>query len=186
MPDVSSTAPEQVRLWVSLDVHKHSIVAAKLPPAGGSPELARIENTERAIRRFIDRVGGPDGLAVSYEAGPCGFDLLRLLARLGVACDVIAPSLVPVRAGDRVKTDRRDAKKLVRLYRAGELTFVQAPSPQQEGLRDLVRCRDDLVCARRAARHRIAKALLRRTAAKSGGPISAYPEALPQRCGALW
>ena len=161
MPDVSSTAPEQVRLSTSLDVHKHSIVAATLPPAGGTPELQRIENTERAIRRFIDRLGGPEGLAVSYEAGPCGFDLLRLLTRLGVACDVIAPSLVPVRAGDRVKTDRRDAKKLVRLYRAGELTFVAPPSPQQEGLRDLVRCRDDLVCARRAARHRVAKALLR-------------------------
>ena len=69
--------------------------------------------TERAIRRFVDRLGGPDGLAVAYEAGPCGYDLLRLLTRLGVACDVIAPSLVPVRAGDRVKTDRRDAKKLV-------------------------------------------------------------------------
>ncbi len=161
MPDVSSIAPEQVRLWASLDVHKHSIVAATLPPVGGTPELQRIENTERAIRRFIDRLGGPDGLAVSYEAGPCGFDLLRLLARLGVACDVIAPSLVPVRAGDRVKTDKRDAKKLVRLYRAGELSFVRPPTAQQEGLRDLVRCRDDLMCARRAARHRIAKALLR-------------------------
>lgn len=161
MPDVSSIAPEQVRLWASLDVHKLSIVAATLPPSGGTPELHRIENTERAIRRFIDRLGGPDGLAISYEAGPCGFDLLRLLARLGVACDVIAPSLVPVRAGDRVKTDKRDAKKLVRLYRAGELTFVAPPTPQQEGLRDLVRCRDDLMCARRAARHRIAKALLR-------------------------
>ena len=73
----------------------------------------------------------------------------------------IAPSLVPVRAGDRVKTDKPDAKKLVRLYRAAELSFMQAPPPQQEGLRDLVRCRDDLMCARRAARHRIAKALLR-------------------------
>ncbi len=161
MPDVSSTAPERVRLWVSLDVHKHSIVAATLAPVGGMPQLQRIENTQRAIRRFIDRVGGADGLAVSYEAGPCGFDLLRLLGRLGVACNVIAPSLVPVRAGDRIKTDRRDAKKLVRLYRAGELSFVAPPSPQQEGLRDLVRCRDDLTCARRAARHRIAKALLR-------------------------
>jgi transposase len=161
MPDVSSTAPEQVRLWASLDVHKHSIVAATLPAVGGTPQLQRIENTERAIRRLIVRLGGPAGLAVSYEAGPCGFDLLRLLGRLGVACDVIAPSLVPVRAGDRVKTDKRDAKKLVRLYRAGELSFVQPPTPQQEGLRDLVRCRDDLMCARRAARHRIAKALLR-------------------------
>jgi transposase len=74
---------------------------------------------------------------------------------------VIAPSLVPVRAGDRVKTDRRDAKKLVRLYRAGELSFVAPPTPEQEGLRDLVRCADDLRCARTAARHRVAKQLLR-------------------------
>jgi transposase len=110
---------------------------------------------------LIERLGGPQGLAVAYEAGPCGYDLLRLLGRLGVACDVIAPSLVPVRAGDRVKTDKRDAKKLVRLYRAGELTFVAPPSPEQEGLRDLVRCFDDLRCARTAARHRVAKQLLR-------------------------
>ncbi len=161
MPDVSSTAPDEVRLWATLDVHKNSIVAATLPPQGGRPEVQRIENTERAIRRLIDRLGGPEGLAVAYEAGPCGYDLLRLLGRLGVACDVIAPSLVPVRAGDRVKTDKRDAKKLVRLYRAGELSFVAPPSPEQEGLRDLVRCFDDLRCARTAARHRIAKQLLR-------------------------
>jgi transposase len=161
MPDVSSTAPAQVRLWVALDVHKHSIVAATLPPTGGVPQVQRIENSERAIRRLVGRLGGPEGLAVCYEAGPCGYDLLRLLVRLGVACDVIAPSLVPVRAGDRVKTDRRDAKKLVRLYRAGELSFVAPPSPEQEGLRDLVRCFDDLRCARTAARHRVGKQLLR-------------------------
>jgi transposase len=161
MPDVSSMAPAVVRLWVALDVHKHSIVAATLPAAGGSPQVQRVENTERAIGRLIDRLGGPDGLAVAYEAGPCGYDLLRLLDRRGVACDVIAPSLVPVRAGDRVKTDKRDAKKLVRLYRAGELSFVAPPSPAQEGLRDLVRCADDLRCARTAARHRVAKQLLR-------------------------
>ena len=76
-------------------------------------------------------------------------------------CDVIAPSLVPVRAGDRVKTDRRDAKKLVRLFRAGELVFVAPPDEQTEGLRDLMRCREDLRCARTAARHRVAKQLLR-------------------------
>jgi len=150
-----------VRLWVALDVHKFSIVAATLPPAGGAPEVQRIETTERAIRRFVDRLGGPDGLAICYEAGPGGFDLLRLLTRIGVACDVIAPSLVPVRAGDRVKTDRRDAKKLVRLFRAGELVFVQPPDEQTEGLRDLMRCRDDLRCARTAARHRVMKQLLR-------------------------
>ena len=161
MPDVSSIAPAEVRLWVALDVHKHSIVAAIVPPSGGVAQVQRIDNTERAIGRLIGRLGGPEGLAVAYEAGPCGYDLLRVLGRFGVACDVIAPSLVPVRPGDRVKTDRRDAKKLVRLYRAGELSFVAPPTPAQEGLRDLVRCADDLRCARTAARHRVGKQLLR-------------------------
>jgi len=161
MPDVSSIAPAEVKRFVVFDVHKNSLVAGTLPPSGGTPEVTRLENTERAVRRFVERLGGPGGLAVAYEAGPCGYDLFRLLTRMGVACDVIAPSLVPVRAGDRVKTDRRDAKKLVRLYRAGELSFVEAPSPEQEGLRDLVRCREDLRRARTAARHRVAKQLLR-------------------------
>ena len=161
MPDVSSTAPAQVRMWVAIDQHKLSLVAATLPVTGGQPEVMRVENTERAIRRFVQRLGGADGLAVAYEAGPGGYQLHRLLSSMGVACDVIAPSLIPVRAGDRVKTDRRDAKKLVRLYRAGELSFVQPPSPMQEGLRDMMRCRDDLRCARTAARHRVAKALMR-------------------------
>jgi transposase len=161
MPDVSSIAPAEVRTWIVFDVHKNSLVAGVLPAAGGAPEVTRLENTERAVRRFVDRLGGRDGLAVAYEAGPCGYDLFRLLSGMGVACDVIAPSLVPVRAGDRVKTDRRDAKRLVRLYRAGELSFVEPPSPAHEGLRDLVRCRDDLRRARTAARHRVQKALLR-------------------------
>jgi transposase len=150
-----------VRLWVSLDVHKLSIVAATQPRAGGKLEVCRIETTEKAIRRFIDRLGGGEGLAVCYEAGPGGFALWRLLTRMGIACDVVAPSLVPVRAGDRVKTDRRDAKKLVTLYRAGLLRFVAPPTPELEGLRDLLRCRDDIRCARTAARHRVVKQLLR-------------------------
>jgi transposase len=161
MSDVTSSAPADVRLWVSLDVHKLSVVAATLPPAGGKPDVCRIETTERAIGRFIDRLGGPAGLAVCYEAGPGGYALWRLLTRLGVACDVVAPSLVPVRAGDRVKTDRRDAKKLVSLHRAGLLRYVHPPTAQTEGLRDLLRCRDDLRGARTAARHRVLKALLR-------------------------
>ena len=76
MPDVSSNAPADVRLWVSLDVHKLSIVAAILPPTGGTPEVQQIETTKAAIRRFIDRLGGREGLAVCYEAGPGGFELL--------------------------------------------------------------------------------------------------------------
>jgi transposase len=161
VPDVSSCAPAEVRLWVALDAHKRSIVVATLPASGGRPEVSRIENTPQAIRRLIARLGGRVGLAVAYEAGPTGWAIKRLLDGLGVACDVIAPSLVPVRPGDRVKTDRRDAQKLVRLFGVGELTFVMPPSPEQEGLRDLIRCREDLRDARTRARHRVIKALLR-------------------------
>lgn len=162
MPDVSSNGSATTsRTWVALDVHKNSIVAAVLPRQGGAPEVVQLEHSEKALRRFLTRLGDPEGLAVCYEAGPCGYELYRLLAAIGVACDIVAPSLTPVRPGDRVKTDRRDAKKLVRLYRAGELSFVHAPSPEQEGLRDLVRCRDDLRRARTAARHRVGKQLLR-------------------------
>lgn len=161
MPDVSSVAPKDVRLWVALDVHKLSIVAAVLPPSGGVAEISRIETTPAAIRRWLAGLGGPDGLAVCYEAGPGGYALWRMLSAMGVACDIVAPSLVPVRAGDRVKTDRRDAKKLVTLHRGGLLRYVQPPTPELEGLRDVLRCRDDLRCARTAARHRVAKTLLR-------------------------
>ena len=108
MPDVTPCLhPGEVRRWISFDQHKFSIVAAVLPPDGGKPEVCRIETTEKAIRRFIDKQGGPVGLSVCYEAGPGGFALWRLLTKMGVACDVVAPSLIPVRAGDRVKTDRR-------------------------------------------------------------------------------
>src|SRR5450755_1389463 len=162
MPDVTPCLHHgEVRRWVAIDQHKFSIVAAVLPPDGGKPEVCRIETTEKAIRRFIENLGGPAGLSVCYEAGPGGFALWRLLTGMGVACDLVAPSLIPVRAGDRVKTDRRDAKKLVSLYRAGLLRFVQPPTPETEGLRDLLRCRDDIRCARTAARHRVGKQLLR-------------------------
>jgi transposase len=162
MADVSSNASAATtRTFVALDVHKNAITAAILPAEGGKPELVQFEHSEKAVRRFVKRLGEPRRLAICYEAGPCGYELYRLLASLGVACDIVAPSLTPVRPGDRVKTDRRDARKLVRLYRAGELSFVAPPTPEQEGLRDLVRCREDLRRARSAARHRVGKQLLR-------------------------
>jgi transposase len=163
MPDVSSIAPARVRIRAALDVHKRSIVAAAEPedPRDGGPELVEIPNTERALRRLVKRLGGPEGLAVCYEAGPCGYAPYRLLASMGVACDVVAPSLTPRQPGGRVKTDRRDAKKLLVLHRAGALSFCLPPTPEQEGLRDLVRARADLVDARRRARHRVQKTLLR-------------------------
>ena len=129
MPDVTPwLRPGQVRRWVAIDHHKFSIVAGVLPPDCGKPEVVRIEATEKAIRRFIDKLGGLEGLSLCYEAGPGGFAVWRLLTGMGVACDVVAPSLIPVRAGDRVKTDRRDAKKLVSLYRAGLLRLVHPPT----------------------------------------------------------
>jgi transposase len=164
MPDVSSTAVGGVRMRAALDIHKRSIVCASGAddPRAGELKLEELPNTERALRALVKRLGGPEGLVVCYEAGPCGFEPYRFLTGLGVACDVIAPSLTPRAPGARVKTDHRDAKKLLVLHRAGALKFVRPPTPEQEGLRDLVRCRDDLVCARRAARHRVQKQLLRR------------------------
>src|SRR4051794_41889625 len=106
MPDVSSTAPEQVRLWVALDVHKFSIVAATLPAQGGSPDVQQIETTAAAIGRFIRRLGGPAGVAVCYEAGPGGYEVLRLLTRAGGACDGGAPAAVAGRAGELGKNRR--------------------------------------------------------------------------------
>jgi transposase len=161
MPDVISNAPVVTSIWVALDVHKNSITAAIFAEASGEIAVSQFEHSEKAIRRFLNRLGEPGSLAVCYEAGPCGYELYRLCSRIGVACDIVAPSLTPVRPGDRIKTDKRDARKLVRLYRAGELSFVCPPSPEQEGLRDLVRCRGDLRAARTAARHRVAKQLLR-------------------------
>jgi transposase len=163
VPDVSSNAPGEVRMRAALDVHKRTIVCASQPedPRAGELRLQEIPNTERALRGLVRRLGGPEGLVVCYEAGPCGYDPYRLLAAIGAACDIVAPALVPVAPGARVKTDRRDAKRLLVLHRAGALKFVAPPTVAQEGLRDLVRCREDLVCARRAARHRVAKQLLR-------------------------
>jgi transposase len=169
---VSSPDPARVSRFIALDVHKLSIVAALLPAGGGGPEITQTENTERAVRRLVRRLGGPEGLAACYEAGPCGYDLYRLLSEMGVPCWIVAPSLTPVRPGDRVKTDRRDARRLVRLFRAGELSFVSPPSPEQEGLRDLVRCREDLKRARLSARHRVAKQLLRYGRVFRGGSLS--------------
>ena len=100
-------------------------------------------------------------LRACYEAGPCGFGLARRLQQLGVECEVVAPSMMPKRSGDRVKTDKRDARKLARLLRAGELTAVYIPEPTDEAMRDLCRARTDAVDDRRRSRHRLKGFLLR-------------------------
>jgi transposase len=96
-----------------------------------------------------------------YEAGSCGYEVYRQLAAMGIACDIIAPGLIPVRVGDRVKTDRRDAEKLARLLRAGELTSIRVPTETEEALRDLIRCREDAREDVLRQRHHVLKFLLR-------------------------
>jgi transposase len=147
---------------VGLDVHKASLVAAILPPAAARPtETVTIQNCPKAIERLLKRVPGDGRVVFVYEAGPCGYQVHRQISQTGRKCVVIAPGLTPVRPGDRVKTDRRDAEKLARLYRAGELTEICVPTCAEEAARDLVRIREDALEDRLRARHRLSKFLLR-------------------------
>lgn len=148
---------------LGLDVHKETIVAAVLPTGRERvTDRMSIVNQPKALARLVKQVVTAHGpVRAVYEAGPCGYDVQRQLEALDVACTVIAPALTPVRPGDRVKTDRRDAEKLARLFRAGELTAIRIPSREEEATRDLVRVREDVLANRLRARHRVAKFLLR-------------------------
>jgi transposase len=123
--------------------------------------LGVIRNTPPEIRKLIKRLEPISTLRVCYEAGPTGYVLYWQLTQMKVRCEVIAPSLIPVKASDRVKTDRRDAEKLARCYRAGDLTPVWVPDAAHEALRDLVRAREDARQDQTRARHRLGKFLLR-------------------------
>jgi len=144
-----------------MDTSKNTIVVAVLRPGEEVPVLDRIWNEEGSVRHLVGRLGEVGALRACYEAGPCGFELHRLLSSRGVACDVVAPSLIPRRAGDRVKTDRRGASRLARLHRAGELTAIRVPAEAEEAVWDLVRARAALMADRRRARQRITAMLLR-------------------------
>lgn len=150
--------------YVGLDVHKKSIQVSLLS-AGGKEVLQWQElHTTAAVRKLCRRLlrEAPAEVRCCYEAGPTGYGLQRQLRAAGVCCTVIAPSLTPVRPGARIKTDRRDARKLAELFRAGLLTEVHPPNEQDEALRDLCRCRDDVREDLMRARHRMGKFLLRR------------------------
>src|SRR6266403_3269880 len=140
--------------YVGLDVHKEGIVVA-VAEGGIRGEVrgyGRIANTAGALDRLMRKLGGEGvGLRFCYEAGPCGYGIQRHLSAHGHECVVVAPSLIPKRAGDRVKTDRRDAASLARLHRAGELTAVWVPDVGHEAMRDLVRARLDAVHSLRRA-----------------------------------
>jgi transposase len=158
MPSVTSAAGP---IHLGMDTSKNTIVVGILMPGAEVPVLDRIWNEEGSVRHLIGRLGDPAALRACYEAGPCGFELHRLLASMGVACDVVAPSLIPRRPGDRVKTDKRDAGRLARLHRAGELTPVRVPAEAEEAVRDLVRARAALLADRKRAQQRITAMLLR-------------------------
>jgi len=147
--------------FVGLDVHAATIAVAVAEPEGEVRSLGTIPNEPDAVRRLMKRLGPADQLRACYEAGPCGYTLYWQLAQLGVACQVIAPTLVPVKAGDRVKTDRRDAERLARSFRSGDLTAVWVPDAAHEALRDLVRAREAAKRDQLRARHRLQKFLLR-------------------------
>ncbi len=147
--------------FLGLDVHAETIAVAIAEPDGEVRSLGTIANRVESIRKLAKKLGPVEQLKACYEAGPTGYVLYWQLTELGVACEVIAPTLVPMKSGDRVKTDRRDAERLARSYRSGDLTAVWVPDEGSESLRDLVRAREAAKQDQLRARHRLSKFLLR-------------------------
>jgi transposase len=148
---------------VGLDVHKKTIVASVLPADSDIvTERTTIENNPAAVAKLVKKIAVRGGaVEFVYEAGPCGYETHRQIAGLGYSCFVIAPALTPVRPGDHVKTDSRDADKLARYHRSGELTVIRVPTCEEEAARDLPRAREDALIDRLRSRHRLSRFLLR-------------------------
>lgn len=149
--------------YVGLDTHKDTIAVAIADALGGNARYyGEIANTPEAIRKLVKKLSS-DGeiLSFCYEAGPCGYEIYRQISQLGHHCSVVAPSLIPTKPGERVKTDRRDSEKLCRLDRAGELTPVWVPDQEQEAMRDLTRAREDMKGLERTTKQRLNAFLLR-------------------------
>jgi transposase len=155
------------RTFVGLDVHARSVVACALDDRTGELTKARLVPGNETVLAWLGQLPGP--VAVVYEAGPTGYELARFLTGCGVRCVVAAPSKMHRPAGDRVKTDAKDALLLARLLRLGEITAVTVPSLAQEAARDLVRVREDVRADLMRARHRTSKLLLRQGIVWSGG-----------------
>jgi transposase len=162
--------------FLGLDVHAETIAVAVAEPDGEVRSLGTIANRAESVRKLVKKLGPAEHLRACYEAGPTGYVLYWQLTELGVECAVIAPTLVPVKAGDRVKTDRRDALKLARCYRSGDLTSVWVPDEGSEALRDLVRAREAAKQDQLRARHRLSKFLLR-TGQRPAQGIKAWTQA---------
>src|SRR3989337_3184939 len=156
---------KKITRFVGMDVHAETIAVAVAEEGreGEVRSVGTFPNTADAVRRLVKKLGGAGvQLKVCYEAGPTGYALYWQLTQLDVPCEVVAPTLIPKKAGDRVKTNRRDAMKLARSYRSGDLTAVWVPDAEHEALRDLVRAREVAKKDQLRARHRLGKFLLRR------------------------
>jgi transposase len=166
---MSSVASQAGLIHLGMDTSKNTIVVATLLPGEENPVTERVANEEAPIRRLVGRFADRSVLRCWYEAGPGGYELYRLLASMGVACQVVAPSLIPKGGSDKVKTDKRDSRRLARLGRAGELTPVRVPGPAEEAVRDLVRARTAVVEDRRRAQQRLTAVLMRHGRIWRGG-----------------
>ncbi|MCA1837332.1 MAG: IS110 family transposase [Gemmatimonadales bacterium] len=155
---------KNITTYVGVDAHKKDLFIAMLVGDSAMPVTWTVPNEPHAIRRLVRRLEreAPGPVRVCYEAGPCGYALQRQMTTARVHCQVIAPGLVPRKPGERVKTNRRDARKLAELLRAGLLTEVRPPTPAEEAVRDLCRARDDAREDRQRCRQRLGKLLLRR------------------------
>lgn len=155
---------KQVTTYVGIDAHKKDLFLAMLIGHASKPVTWQLANEPNAVRRLVRKLerDAPGPVQVFYEAGPCGYALQRQVTTSRVSCDVVAPALIPRKPGERVKTNRRDARKLAELGRAGLLTAVQPPTPADEAVRDLARARDDAREDLQRCRHRLGKLLLRR------------------------
>jgi len=157
-------------IWVGMDVHKKSISVAIVATGEDAVERLTVPNNASSVHRLVKRLRAyQKPLKSCYEAGPCGFVLQRKLRQADIKCAVIAPTLIPVQKGNRVKTDKRDALKLAKLLRAGLLTEVHVPTEAEESVRDLYRCREDAKEDQTRARHRLLKFMLRRGVVYSAG-----------------
>jgi transposase len=154
----------EVITYVGIDAHKKDLFIAMLVGSEKTPVTWQVTNEAGAVRRLVRKLEreAPGPVSVCYEAGPCGYALQRQMTTARVSCQVIAPALIPRKPGERIKTDRRDARKLGELLRAGLLTEVRPPTPEDEAVRDLCRARDDAREDLQRCRHRLGKLLLRR------------------------
>ena len=158
---VMKKSSTKVPRFVGLDVHADTIAVAVAETGGDVRSLGTITNRPESVKRLVKKLSEGSPWKACYEAGPTGYVLYWQLQKLGIDCTVIAPTLVPMKAGDRVKTDRRDAERLARSFRAGDLTGVWVPDAAHEALRDLVRAREAAKRDQLRARHRLGKFLLR-------------------------